>query len=326
MKKVAALSKKDKAELFQATAEKMAITPAAAEKDFWITWVLTTVFEDAEFSQQLRFKGGTSLSKCYGAIERFSEDIDLILSWSELTEDSPTADRSKTQQLKLNKNINESAQVFIRETILPKLNQIMDGICTAELDTNDPHSINVHYPAVFAAGYLRPQVKLEIGPLAAMLPMEHKIISSYAAQYFPQVFSEPETSVPTIKAERTFWEKLTILHAEAHRPADKQLPVRYARHYYDVYQLEKAGIAEQAIQNIQLLEEVVTFKQKFYPAGWASYESATQKELRLLPSEHHQNALEKDYQAMKEMIFGEKPEFNEIIQCLEHLQDQIHGL
>lgn len=327
MKQVAQLSEKERRELFSETANAMNITAAAAEKDFWICWVLLHVFEDKQLSQYLRFKGGTSLSKCYNSIERFSEDIDLILDWSSLTEEDPIAEgRSKTKQRQLNQNINKQAQAHISGVLLSRLNELMGEVCRLGVDAEDPHTINITYPKAFDSEYLRPQVRLEIGPLAAMLPMEMRDVQPYAAEYFPDVFRQGSVSIPTIIAARTFWEKLTILHAEAHRPANKRLPSRYARHYYDVYKLVESGIHKEALADTKLLQEVVLFKQRFYASGWANYETATVTEMVLQPSVNHIDALRADYEQMQEMLFGSKPNFGELLQVLVELEEDIHSL
>ena len=253
MKAVAQLSEQERRELFSETANAMGITSAAAEKDFWICWVLLHVFEDDALNQHLRFKGGTSLSKCYNAIERFSEDIDLVLDWTTLVEEDPREARSKTKLNKHNQWINELAQAYITDTVLPRLLELMGATCELAIDTQDPHTVNITYPKTFDSKYLRPQVRLEIGPLASMLPMEWCAVQPYAAEYFPAVFKQPQISVPTIVVARTFWEKLTILHAEAHRPSDKTLPSRYARHYYDVTKLVESGLAHAALEQADLL-------------------------------------------------------------------------
>lgn len=326
MKTVARLREQERKELFSETAVKMGVTASAAEKDFWICWVLLHVFKDDALSQCLRFKGGTSLSKCYNAIERFSEDIDLILDWTQLTAENPEDERSKTKQGKLNQSINEQAQAYISDTLLPRLIELMGDTCELAIDAEDPHTINITYPKAFSSEYLRPQVRLEIGPLAAMLPMEWCDVQPYSAEYFPSVFDQTIVSVPTIVVARTFWEKLTILHAEAHRPSDKKLPSRYARHYYDVYKLVETDLYTKAIEQPDLLAEVVLFKQKFYPSGWANYDSATFSGLLLQPSEHHINALKTDYEQMREMLFGNKPSFDEIIAALKKLEDEVKAL
>lgn len=326
MKKVAQLNEQERKELFSETASEMNITSAAVEKDFWICWVLLHLFEDKEISRYLRFKGGTSLSKCYNSIERFSEDIDLILDWTPFSEEDPTEDRSKTKQSKLNQDINEQAQAYIADTLLPRFNELMGSTCELVVDSEDPHTINVTYPKAFDSEYLRPQVRLEIGPLAAMLPMEMCDVQPYAAHYFPDVFEQTKVSVPTIVVARTFWEKLTILHAEAHRPADKVLPSRYARHYYDVYKLVESGFHTTALANSGLLPDVVSFKQKFYSSRWANYDSATLDSLVLQPSENHIDALRADYEQMQEMLFGSKPKFDDILKTLIQLENDIRLL
>lgn len=326
MKNIAKLTEQERRELFSETANAMNITAAAAEKDFWICWVLLHIFDNKQLSSCLRFKGGTSLSKCYNAIERFSEDIDLILDWTQLTQENPEAERSKTKQGKLNQTINEHSKSYIADSLLPRLRALMDDTCELLIDTDDAHTINITYPQAFASAYLRPQVRLEIGPLAAMLPMEWCEVEPYAATYFPAVFTQARISVPTILVARTFWEKLTILHAEAHRPSNKALPSRYARHYYDVYKLLTTGLSQQALDQVSLLKDVVTFKQRFYPSGWANYEHATLAGLLLQPSGDHIAALRADYQQMQEMLFGEKPSFEDIIEALIDLEDQLRTL
>lgn len=326
MKTVAKLNEQERNELFSETATAMGVTAAAAEKDFWICWVLMHLFTDAALTKYLRFKGGTSLSKCYNAIERFSEDIDLILDWTQLTHENPAAARSKNQQGKLNQTINELAQQYIAATLLPRLNVLMGDICTLAIDTADPHTVNITYPKAFDSAYLRPQVRLEIGPLAAMLPMELCEVQPYAAKHYPTVFTQPGVQVPTIVVARTFWEKLTILHAEAHRPADKLLPSRYARHYYDVYKLVKTGLYKTALAQPDLLADVVVFKEKFYPSAWANYGTATLAGLVLQPSAHHLNALQTDYTQMQEMLFGNKPSFADILATLTELEHEVRAL
>jgi len=260
-------------------------------------------------------------------IERFSEDIDLILDWTQLTKEDPTDEsRSKTKQGKLNQSINEQAQAYIAETLLPRLIELMGATCELAIDSQDPHTIYITYPKAFSSEYLRSQVRLEIGPLAAMLPMEPRDIQPYAADHFPGVFKSTSVAVPTIVVARTFWEKLTILHAEAHRPGDKALPIRYARHYYDVYKLVACGLSQQALEQVDLLSEVVAFKQKFYPSGWANYDGATLAGLVLQPSVHHMDSLKADYEQMQEMLFGDKPSFDDIVETLTTLENTVHAL
>ena len=324
MEKVARLSPGEHSELFSEAAAKMGTTPAVVEKDFWVTWVLGRLFQEPELARLLMFKGGTSLSKVYQLIERFSEDIDLILDWRELSGEDPLAERSKTRQAKLNNEINEQAQAYIGGELLTRVVAVIDGVCGCEIDSDDPHVINIRYPGAFSDRYLRPEVRLEIGPLASWLPYEERTISCYAAEAFPALFGKKVCSVKVIKAERTFWEKATILHHETHRPDGNPQPSRYSRHYYDLARMAGAAVKDAALADLDLLANVVEFKQRFYPRGWAQYDLARPGTIRLVPEGHVLAAVEADYRAMVNMIFGEIPDFSEIMKVLKKLQDEIN--
>ncbi|MCC6656872.1 MAG: nucleotidyl transferase AbiEii/AbiGii toxin family protein [Rhodocyclaceae bacterium] len=325
MDTVARYSAAQRRELFSEAAARLDMTPAVVEKDFWVTWVLDRLFATPKLAQLLMFKGGTSLSKVYGLIERFSEDIDLILDWRVLGGDDPLAERSRTRQAELNEAINREAQAYIAGPLLANLVAALAGIGECRIGEDDPHVIEVRYPAAFADTYLRPEVRLEIGPLAAWLPHEEGRISAYAAQAFPDVFARRETTVRTIRAERTFWEKATILHQEAHRPEDSPQPARYSRHYYDLARMAASPVKAAALADRELLASVVAFKQRFYPRPWARYDLAMPGSLRLLPGERMLAAVEADYRAMADMIFGAVPNFADIVAQLRALEDEING-
>jgi len=325
MDRVARLPAVERQALFSETAARMGATPAVVEKDFWVSWVLGRLFQQGDLARLLMFKGGTSLSKVYRLIERFSEDIDLILDWRVLTGDDPVAERSRTQQEKLNEMIDQQAQAYIGDKLLARISEELDGVCDCHMAGDDPHVINVRYPAAFPDGYLRPEVRLEIGPLASWMPSEERTISCFAAETFPQVFENRECSVRVIKAERTFWEKATILHHEAYRPEGNPQPPRYSRHYYDLMKMAESPVRQAALGNPELLVSVVEFKQRFYPRGWARYDLAKPGTLRLVPDGTVLAAVETDYRAMGNMIFGEVPEFAEIIRVLQQLQEEING-
>jgi len=312
MKKVAAFGQAELSEIFNETAARKGITPAAAEKDFWLCRVLMIIFEHPELSPVLRLKGGTSLSKCYGITERFSEDIDLVLDWTVLTDEKPIK-KSKTQQDRFNKRLNDLAAEYIKKEILPRLGKDIDSVCSAEVDTSDGLIINIGYPKAFDNEYLRPVIRLEIGPLAAMVPSGKFPVRPYAAEALPDLFEAPEVLVETIKAERTFWEKATILHAEAHRPEGRAQQDRYSRHYYDVYRMLGSEAGINAVGDEKLLSEVVSFKARFYPSGWANYGSAVKGTLKLVPGGEMLKKLKTDYGQMREMIFGNYPDFDSVI-------------
>lgn len=326
MDKIAVLPQEKRSELFSETATLMNTTNAIVEKDFWVVWTLYKVFEDEKLSKILKFKGGTSLSKVFNLIGRFSEDIDLILDWRVVTGEDPYEPRSKNKQSRWNDKINEDAKNYIEDTLLPIISTILTPYCDCSIDLDNSFTINIKYPSAFADGYLRPEILLEIGPLASWLPSKSFEISSFAAQKFPDIFTKSKCKVEAIVAQRTFWEKATILHHEAHRPKNSPMPPRYSRHYYDLAMMAKSTAKEEAFKDIELLEKVVEFKQRFYPRAWAKYEESKAPTFKLLPPQARYAELRKDYQAMKNMIFDKYLEFDEILEVLGELEREINNL
>ena len=325
MENVARLPAQARSELFSETAMQKGTTPAVVEKDFWVTWVLIRLFREPDIERSLIFKGGTSLSKVYKLIERFSEDIDLILDWSDLSGEDPIAERSNTRQARLNEAIKEQARLYIDQELSGLIEMALDGVCVCRVDVDDPLVINVNYPAAFPDDYLRSEVRLEIGPLASRQPHEERQISCYAAEAFPEAFEKHEGPVKVIKAERTFWDKATILHHEVHRPEGSKQPIRYSRHYYDLAKMAHSPVKDQALSDPELLANVVEFKQRFYPRGWARYDLAKPGTLMLVPDGHVLASVRSDFQSMEKMIFGEVPEFGEIMAVLQELQEEINA-
>jgi hypothetical protein len=329
MRDIARRSEKDRRDLFRAAAQKMRVHEAVVEKDFWVCWVLDYLFQDCPWKDHLAFKGGTSLSKAFGAIERFSEDIDLILDWRLLgySPEEPWAERSATKQDAFGKESNIRTAEFLASELVPAICRgVAEQIGSAIKVEARMQDVLVQYPRAFSLEAVQPQIRLEIGPMAAWIPNEPRTIQSYAADQFPQLFSQAKTTVRTILAERTFWEKATILHQEAHRGSERNLPPRYSRHYYDLFRLGRMPIRDRALANIELLHDVVRFKMRFYRCPWALYEEARPGSLRLLPPEYRLAELERDYRAMQALLFGYIPNFHEIMEELAALEKAINGL
>lgn len=333
MDKVARLPAQDRRDIFSEAAVRLGIRSTIIEKDFWVCVTLKLLFEKSRFAEYLVFKGGTSLSKAHGLIERFSEDIDLVLDWTLIGfgegARNPMQDfASKGKQDQFNKEINRLAAIYITETLCPELDELLrreDCGLSAAVDPDDPHTVNIRYPAAFSEAYIRPEVRLEIGPLASWVPSARHVIRPYTFDVLPQVFENPACEVVAIAAERTFWEKATILHQEAHRKA--QIPRRYSRHYYDLYKLAVSRIRSLALADPGLLNDVVAFKQRFYPSAWARYDLAVPGSLKLLPPAASQlKDLAEDYDAMQIMLFGTPPEFAEILHELAILEAEINAI
>ena len=330
MNQVAALPEKDRNELFTLTAQKRGIgSIAIIEKDFWVCWTLKQLFEHPELARLLIFKGGTSLSKVYGLIRRFSEDVDLVLDWTKVNEgQNPMVERSKRQQSKLNETLNENAIFYIEQTMMPWLKEALGSHCELEINSEEKdqgHVVRVKYPKTESSAGILPYIQLEIGPLASWLPHSEHTVTPYAAEDFPQLFADPKCKVRAIDAERTFWEKATILHHEAHRPEGSPVPSRYSRHYYDLCLMAgDEALRKASLEKADLLASVVEFKKKFYPRSWANYDAASSGSLKLIPSSHVLTAMDRDYKSMQEMIFGDRPTFEEIIASLKALEEEIN--
>lgn len=325
-------SDEEKQILFQNTAEKMKMHPAIIEKDFWVVALLDYLFHICPWKHAFTFKGGTSLSKGYQLIKRFSEDIDLILDWRVLGygENEPWEERSKSKQEQFNKEANQKAEIFLREQLLPVLQKELSEYFSIEanvyIDEDDAQTINFQYPQLYTNQSILQVVRLEIGALAAWTPAASVSIQSYVAECYGDIFQKKTTEILTVRPERTFWEKATILHHEANRPENSLMPSRYSRHYYDLYCMLNSGVKETALKNIDLLYKVVEFKQKFYPRNWAHYEDAKPGTLKLCVPEYRITELEKDYQQMKEMLYGNIPEFGTILNDIRILEKAINQI
>ena len=268
MREFATLPQEDRADALVVAAQAKGMHPAIVEKDFWVCWTLDYLFGESAFKDSFAFKGGTSLSKGFGLIERFSEDIDLIFDWRLLGYETkePWEKRSNTKQDAFVRQINEDAGLFLRDNLMPEMQAYIEGQCVVNaslrIDEDDPQTLRFFYPQSFSDDSILQEIRLETGALAAWTPTTVAHIRPYIAEEFPEAFARPETSVLTVSPERTFWEKATILHKEAFR-TNGRFPSRYSRHYYDLYRLAHSDIKERALGDTALLKSVVGFKMTF---------------------------------------------------------------
>ncbi len=341
MDRIAQAPKEDRAELFRRSAGVLRPerSPAIIEKDFWVCWALHRLFDVLQFRPQLIFKGGTSLSKAYNAIERFSEDVDLSLSRRDLgfadDRDPEQPGTSGKESRRRIATLVEACRQAILDRLLPALRadfaSVIDpGEWNAELDAIDPQTVIFTYPRSELAGAfpaaIRPAIRLEMGARSDDWPAEVRKIRPYAAEAFPAAFSTAAScDVRVLDAKRTFWEKATILHAEHHRPADKALVAGMSRHYFDLYQLSRQEIGRQALDRADLLTRVVAHKRLFFASAWAHYETAVPGSFQLMPREDQVPPLRADYARMRVMIFGDAPDWERIVQRLRELEAQING-
>ncbi|HJJ45490.1 MAG TPA: nucleotidyl transferase AbiEii/AbiGii toxin family protein [Methanocorpusculum sp.] len=332
MKEIANIPDKDRDLLFRNTAGRRSLTPAIIEKDFWVCWTLDYLFQQSKWKNSMIFKGGTSLSKAYNLIQRFSEDIDLILDWRALgyRADEPWEERSNKKQEEFNRQANERSAAYLKDEVSPVLQEDFSRFLGKKADVHispeDDLTIIFSYPHLYSGNGTVQEIRLEVGPLAAATPAAKQTITPYAAESYPHVFRQPSTEVKTVLPERTFWEKVLILHSEAHRPVTSPMPPRYSRHYYDVVMISDSPVKDAAFADGELLKKVTAFKKKFYPLNRARYDDVLSGNIRLLPSDTHMKDLKEDYAKMQQMIFEERYSFDEIVERLAALETEMSSL
>lgn len=339
MDDVARLAPPDRSDLFRAAAEAKGVTVQIIEKDFWVCWVLRQLYTLGDLPAELLFKGGTSLSKVFGVIERMSEDIDLVIDREDLgftgDRDPTAAEISGKERERRIDAMKEAAAAFVAGPLVDALRARFEAVLgssdswslRADVTNVDNTLILFGYPSMEPpSAYLRSMVQLELGARGDTWPATEGKVTPYAAELFPTQFREPTASVHAITAERTFWEKATILHALAHQDADKAKRAKPARHYYDVYRLWEHGLGRTAAGDHTLLADVVRHKTTFYRDPKAMYELAVPGSLRLVPNDDVLTAIRPEYTAMaEEMIFGEAPPLDEVLRVLNDVEAAING-
>lgn len=345
MDDIARLSARDRSELFSTVATQRGdMLSALVEKDFWVCWTLKRVFTLEDSPAGLIFKGGTSLSKVYQAIDRFSEDVDLSFDRSALGfggEKDPARATSRNQTEKRLEALSAACQQLIRDKFIPRLEAAFHkALGTApstrtwqvELDKDDPDQQTVlfRFPSGIVdregadARYMQPNVRLELGARGEQWPAEQATVMSYAAQTAPKPFKEASCEVKVLSIDRTFWEKATILHAWYHLPQTKPLPDRQSRHYFDLAKLYEKGLGQKALARLDLLKSVAEHKSIFFRSPPAKYEEAAPGSLRLVPTPQRRKELESDYARMRQMIFGEVPPLDHVFNALAELERKIN--
>lgn len=338
MDDVARLAPNDLGDLFRAAAAKRGLPEAIIEKDFWVCWVLKRIFTLDKPPAGVLFKGGTSLSKVYGVIDRFSEDVDLSFDRAGLGfggADDPMVAASKKKQAAAVEKLAEACKVAVRDQLRPQLAEAFEAALgatstwtlEAAKDDADHATLLFRYPKtpIPSAAYITPFVRLELGARADHWPAKPGIVKPFAAQDFPEQFKASECTVNALAAERTFWEKATLLHKWYHAAEGKQLRDRQSRHYYDLYRLYLSPFGQNALGDLPLLESVANHKRVFFAQAWAHYELAKPGTLRLVPPSARLKDLERDYRAMGQMIFGTPPPFAELMKTLEELEQKINA-
>lgn len=312
------------------------------EKDYWVCWTLDQLFRIPGVSDHLVFKGGTSLSKVHGIIERFSEDIDVSLDPAKLGFAEILArDLSPSQLDKQWGRLSQACSEFAEREILPALQAASARI--RELADAPGHGWRFQrdrkgFPELLfdypksdrtpPAGYITKDVKIELGSLTDQMPAGTHTVSPYLARGLPELATKASCALKVLEVERTFWEKATLLHNEYHRPVKEgsELAERLSRHYYDLALLSATPAGRNALQKLDWLDRVREHKKRFFRNSWsASYDTARPGQFKLLPPAHRLEDFRRDYRKMDEMFFTTQPDFDGLLSTLAQLEKALNG-
>jgi len=279
----------------------------------------------------LVFKGGTSLSKAWGIIDRFSEDVDLALSREFL---GFPGNISATQVTKLR----DASFEYISGKFLPELrdsfrtngfHNVAIEMIDVESPDQDPVKIAVRYPSVTEQNhYVLPQVILEMGSRSMLEPFSYRDFCSFVGEKFAgQPFADEKISVPCVNPERTFLEKLFLLHEEFQRPPERIRVKGLSRHLYDIYQIWHTGYAQIALNSSELYRTLVEHRKRFTKLSGVNYALHFPPHLNPLPPSHLMTAWEADYKTMtQQMIYSRTLPFQDLIAGLKSVVDEINRL
>ena len=327
------IENEEKIAIFNAVATEKGMKPFAVEKDWWVSRTLEIIFS-MDIAQHLVFKGGTSLSKAWKLIQRFSEDIDLAIDREYFFKSDKDWEKKEITALRKEASLFSTGVFFdkLKEEFLKKgFNGLVFKVIEAKDSDQDPRIIEIYYPNLIAqpSEYVLPRVQIEIGCRSLREPFSVQTFGALVDEvYADRDFAEPFFQVPTVNPERTFLEKIFLLHEEFHRPQEKMRVDRLSRHLYDVYQLSKAGVSDKAINDKELYETIVAHRYKFARIGGVNYNNHNPKTLNPVPPPELMDDWEKDYAKMLEdMIYEEeKPTFADLIENLNILRMQLQML
>lgn len=326
------LKPQEQKEILQTAAARLGRQAAVLEKDIWVCWVLQTLFSIPD-AHPMAFKGGTSLSKVYEIIDRFSEDVDITLDYRSFDDDfDPFATGvSKTKISKFSDRLKGYVQIYANDVVVPALQAAITG----SLDPTE-HDIRVDesgekiwfsYPSVIEGQdeYLKSEVLIELGGRNVIDPNERHEIEPYVAP-LAEGLEFPKATVTVLSPSRTFWEKATLIHVECNRGRLKESPERLSRHWYDLTQLAKHPTGQSAINDRGLFEDVVRHKEVFFNAGYAKYDECLQGRLLLLPDEDCLPGLKADYGKMTSagMMYREAPDFEDIVEQIRAIEASVN--
>jgi len=307
------------------------LSTVAIEKDWWISAVLRAIFA-LPYAENLSFKGGTSLSKCYNLIERFSEDIDIavnreFLGFSGMLSKSTIGSRLRRAACSF---VREKLQFDLAEKLeIQGINRDLFSVNVniTPVTTTDPEFIEVHYKSLFPeSSYLKPVVKLEISGRSMNEPLRKIALQSFIdKKYSNQIFAEKPFEVNAVVPERTFLEKICLLHEEFAKPQEFMRSERMSRHLYDLVKMFDTDIAEKALSDKELYKSIIEHRKVFIGLKGFDYDTLSPETICIIPPENIIDRWQKDYETMREtMIYGESLPFDKLINRIKKLNEKIN--
>lgn len=340
-RQIIAAPAQDRRDLFLATANRIGAPVGNVEKDFWVCWTLNALYhERAAGEPRLLFKGGTSLSKGYGLIQRFSEDIDVTVFRDDLEEPASVEElealSNKKRRAKLDA-IRNACRAYItgplREFLANRLADVTNGAGRVEVDEADPdgQTLLLWYPEVEPrdGAYVRPAIRLESGAKSALDPNGPLTITPYVAEEAAGIdLAVPD--VTTIEATRTFWDKVVIAHGlrrwYERRGELRQEGQRVSRHYYDLHCLLQSEAGKAALSDLGLGADCVRHARMFFDRPDYDLVSAVPGGFAITPIARMVDALARDYENTTAMIFGVPPSFDDILKSARQIEDALNNV
>ena len=322
------LDARERADILRTVAAQSGRAAIILEKDIWVCWVLQALFSMPD-PHPMAFKGGTSLSKVYGIIDRFSEDVDVTLDYRAFNDGfDPFADGASRNQIRrFGERLKGRVAMYIRDVVTPALGSAAyalaaDGQHDIRIG-DDGETIRFAYPSAVEdpKGYVRSEVLLEFGGRNVIDPNEqHEIAPDMVA--LTRGLDYPAATVTVLSPARTFWEKATLVHVECHRRRLADHPERLSRHWFDLTRLAAHNIGRAALADRELLEDVVRHKGVFFHAGYANYDHCLDGRLRLVPDDDQLPGLQADYDAMRAaaIVADDAPEFGALVEEIRILE------
>ncbi|MCL2073203.1 MAG: nucleotidyl transferase AbiEii/AbiGii toxin family protein [Marinilabiliaceae bacterium] len=325
------LTKNQQIAVIEQLVNKMGLPPQAIEKDLWVTNILQFIFS-LSFSEKLVFKGGTSLSKVWNVIERFSEDIDLAV-------DRELFNLQGNLTVKQLKKLRKHSSLFVKENFCSELQKAVEkynlqNLCSIEPQPDgegdktypEPRKIFIRYQSLFETfSYVKPEIVLEIGARSLIEPAKKSEVKSLISTNLPIETTLVNSHIITALPEKTFIEKAFLLH-EIFTCGKKILANRKSRHLYDLEKMMNKDFAIKAISNNALWNMIHLHRENFTHIHGVDYSQDIRPKISLIPNEQDMDDWSQDYETMQNtMIYGKSSTFNELIDRIKQLEKRIRN-